>query len=219
MGLIFLRDSTDYHLTEIFSFIWTWIFSPWLHFYLLLLPWHLHFTTELFKDALLLLIYEVRESDKPHKSLCMSDLNIKFSERSRRICHESHSLLRITDAEAGFIIANPTHGSMNFWLYLGSMGVTSCSVKKIRAQKDRSISLSDSSSYYLWTTISPVSVGYLRLSCMKASWSCSFLGQCNYRRLNRYCYGSELSHIREAQGLSLRAVWGFINSCLLSAKY
>lgn len=31
-----------------------------------ILLWHLHFTTELFKDALLLLIYEVGESDKPN---------------------------------------------------------------------------------------------------------------------------------------------------------
>lgn len=142
-----------------------------------------------------------------------------FRKTKENLPRESQSLKN--NWQWSWIYNSQLHSwQMNFCLYLGSMGVmSSCSVKKIRDQKDRSILLSDSSSYYLWTTNSSISLGYLRLSCTRASYSCSFLGHCDYRKHNRYCSSSDLFHIREALGLSLRAVWGFINSCLLSTKY
>lgn len=211
------KCSRDYYLTEFFLYLNLDCFSlTWVLYSILL--WHLHLTIEFFKDPPFLLIYEMIESDKP---MYLSLWHQTFKKVKEELPWESQSLKNNFDMEAEFMSASPTHSSVNSCLSLERVGIVAfcCTSKKIRVQTHRLTVLSVSS-YYPWIKKpSCASLCLKTVSSKGASQSWSFLGHHNWRRHNRACCGRLPLHVREALILSLGVAWGFINSCLHSAKY
>lgn len=118
-----------------------------------------------------------------------------FKKVKENLPWESWSLKNNFDMEAEFILASPTHSSMNSCLYLQRACIMAfCSTtKKIRVQKHTSTVLSVSS-YCPWTKSPPVSVHCLKpVSCIETSQSWSFLGHCNWRRRHNRAFCGPVS--------------------------
>lgn len=185
------KCSRDYYLNEFFLYLNLDYFSlTWVLYSISL--WHLHLTIEFCKDPPFLLIYETREWQAWLISMHLSLWHQTLKKVKEELPWESWSLKNTFDMEAEFILASPTHSSMNSCLYLEKVGIMvfCCTSKKIKVQKHRSTILSGSS-YCLWIKNPPVSVHCLQpVSFIGASQSWSFLGHHNRRRRhNRVCCG------------------------------